>query len=89
MGRPTRRSATPFRFLLNHSKATAPNVYLLLYPKPLLSELLAASPGLHREIWHRLGLITGEALVREGRITAADYISLSRRNWPRFPPKVC
>jgi len=68
MGRPTQRSMTPFRFILNNSKATASNVYLLLYPKPMLSMLLANSPGLLREIWRRLTQITGEALVGEGRI---------------------
>ena len=35
MGR-SKAGATPFRFILNHCRATACNVYLMLYPKPLL-----------------------------------------------------
>lgn len=68
MGRPTQKSTVPFRFILNHSKATAANVYLLLYPKPALARHLSESPGLLRQIWERLTQITGETLVGEGRI---------------------
>ena len=33
MGRNQSKDSKPFRFILNHSKAIAPNVYLMMYPK--------------------------------------------------------
>lgn len=44
MGRRMNPEARPFRFILNHSQATALNVYLLLYPKPTLQAQLTADP---------------------------------------------
>jgi hypothetical protein len=38
MGRQAQGNRSPFRFILNHSKATAPNVYLMLYPKYALKK---------------------------------------------------
>ncbi|HYV02961.1 MAG TPA: class I SAM-dependent methyltransferase [Blastocatellia bacterium] len=68
MGRPTKRSESPFRFILNHSKATAANVYLMLYPKPVLAALLSRDVELHRTIWKGLSSITAETLKGEGRV---------------------
>ena len=33
LGRSDKKNGRPFRFILNHSNATAPNVYLMLYPR--------------------------------------------------------
>jgi predicted RNA methylase len=44
MGRTSSGNEKPFRFILNHSRATAPNVYLMLYPKPAIACELA-KPG--------------------------------------------
>jgi len=68
MGRPTKRSESPFRFILNHSKATAANVYLMLYPKPVLGALLNGEPELYRAIWKALSSITADTLKEEGRV---------------------
>jgi adenine-specific DNA-methyltransferase len=68
MGRPTRKSDCPFRFILNHSNATAANVYLLLYPKSALAAVLNAEPELKRTVWKALSSITSEVLTGEGRI---------------------
>ncbi len=67
MGRPTRRSESPFRFILNYSKATAANVYLMLYPKPILAAWLSRDPELHRIVWKALSSIMAEILMGEGR----------------------
>jgi hypothetical protein len=68
MGRPTRRSKSPFRFILNHSRATTANVYLLLYPKPDLAASLSDHPELHRKVWKALSSIAAEILMKEGRV---------------------
>lgn len=67
MGRQTRRSESPFRFILNHSKATAANVYLMLYPKPVLAMMLSDDPELHQAVWQALSSITAAMLIGEGR----------------------
>jgi adenine-specific DNA-methyltransferase len=67
MGRESANSR-PFRFILNHSKATAPNVYLMLYPKPALEKELKDKPELLRVVWQALNEIPPEVLMGEGRI---------------------
>ncbi len=67
MGRPTARSESPFRFILNHSQATAANVYLMLYPKPRLATLLQGAPELSKAVWKALSSVTSESLIGHGR----------------------
>ncbi len=68
MGRQTPGRARPFRFILNHSKATAPNVYLMLYPRPSLAAELRRTPRLLRSIWQALNQLPPQALIGEGRV---------------------
>lgn len=68
MGRPSSKSAAPFRFILNRSKATAANVYLMLYPKPGLAKVIDSNPVALEAIWRGLSGITGEMFTDEGRI---------------------
>jgi adenine-specific DNA-methyltransferase len=68
MGRQLNGRRSPFRFLLNHSKATALNVYLMLYPRALLWKLLKATPGLAKRVWQALQKIPFETLLSEGRV---------------------
>lgn len=68
MGRQDGSSGTPFRFILNHSTATAPNVYLLLYPKPILRQHLKDNPDRLTVVWRALNSISLEALLGEGRV---------------------
>lgn len=58
----------PFRFILNHSRAIAANVYLLLYPKPVLARALATNPEIARHIWVALNSIPPSELMGEGRV---------------------
>lgn len=85
MGRPTRQSKSPFRFILNHSKATAANVYLLLYPKPILAAWLSRNPELCRVIWKALSSITAEMLVGEGRIYGGGLHKLEPKELANVP----
>ena len=68
MGRQDTGSGRPFRFILNHSQATAPNVYLLLYPKPNLALYLKHHPRRIKAVWQALNEIQMETLIGEGRV---------------------
>ncbi|MBY0432095.1 MAG: hypothetical protein K2Q10_12910, partial [Rhodospirillales bacterium] len=69
MGRDTgKKGGAPFRFILNHSAATVANVYLLLYPKPILKRALAQDGGLARKVWNVLQSIQPSDLTDEGRV---------------------
>lgn len=67
MGRQGDRNR-PFRFILNHSKATAANVYLMLYPQPLVQRELTNRPDLLKALCDALNSIAPETLVCEGRV---------------------
>lgn len=67
MGRPSTKSDSPFRFILNHSQATATNVYLMLYPRAKLAALLREAPEHATAVWKALASITSEHLVGCGR----------------------
>jgi hypothetical protein len=79
MGRPTAKSETPFRFILNHSQATAANVYLMLYPKPALAALLQDAPELSRAVWKALSSVTAEHLIGHGRTYGGGLHKLEPR----------
>lgn len=68
MGRGRANSKRPFRFILNRSQATATNVYLMLYPRPVLQRQLEAEPSLLRAIWEQLNEIEPVAMIEEGRV---------------------
>lgn len=68
MGRRGSDDGAPFRFILNHSRAVAPNVYLMLYPKPWLQREIDADPGLLRTLWIALNGLSAETLIGEGRV---------------------
>jgi hypothetical protein len=68
IGRSDTERGHPFRFILNHSKATAANVYLMLYPKPIVASEIENDESLIRKIWEELRSISSEDLVAEGRV---------------------
>jgi adenine-specific DNA-methyltransferase len=68
MGRRDTPRGKPFRFILNRSKATAANVYLMLYPKLEFKKTLDRYPDLLRELWRSLNNLSPEALIKEGRV---------------------
>lgn len=65
MGRSS--SGRGLRFIRNKSQATAPNVYLLLYPKPQLATLLIDDPKAIDRLFTALDE-SGCQLVRRGRV---------------------
>jgi len=68
MGRQNNSRGKPFRFILNHSKATAANVFLMLYPTSILQAQLKSKPNLLRDIWTQLNQISIDDLMSEGRV---------------------
>jgi adenine-specific DNA-methyltransferase len=57
-----------FRFILNLSKAVAPNVYLLLYPRKSLADYFSLYPSKIREVWRLLNALDPSSIVEEGRL---------------------
>lgn len=68
MGRNRSQNSRAFRFILNHSKAMASNVYLLLYPHKKIAQYLALEPSGIREIWEILNSLNPTSILEEGRV---------------------
>jgi hypothetical protein len=79
MGRQDSGRDRPFRFILNHSRATATNVFLMLYPKPALAKVLSKKPVLLKEVWQALDRMDDRALMGEGRVSGGGLHKLEPR----------
>lgn len=79
MGRRDTGRGKPFRFILNHSRAIATNVYLMLYPLPILAQALLDQPELHKQVWQTLNQISDQALMSEGRVYGGGLHKLEPR----------
>lgn len=75
----------PFRFILNRSKAIAGNVYLMLYPKPAVIDLLNRRPESAAQILAFLNAITPETLMNEGRIYGGGLYKLEPKELANVP----
>jgi predicted RNA methylase len=58
----------PFRFIWNKSQAIVTNLYLMLYPKDSLAQLLQEHPDYAAEVFALLEKVSGHELRGEGRI---------------------
>lgn len=87
LGRSDARSGRPFRFILNHSDATAANVYLMLYPKPELEQALATDPSLKRRVWAALQEIAPQVLTQNGRVYGGGLHKLEPRELANAPAR--
>ena len=67
MGR-QRDKAKPFRFIWNKSQATAANVYLLLYPRPILARALAKGTHVAEAVFKALNQLSIHELISNGRV---------------------
>ena len=76
LGRSDKKNRHPFRFILNHSEATAANVYLLLYPKPALGRAIARDSTLLRRAWEFLNSLPLSSLLGEGRVYGGGLYKL-------------
>ncbi len=85
LGRSDKKSGRPFRFILNHSQATAANVYLMLYPKSLIARALQDNPELKRRVWAYLNEISAKVLLAEGRVYGGGLHKLEPRELGNVP----
>jgi len=84
MGRVSPGNERPFRFILNHSRAIAPNVYLMLYPKPAIAGELAR-PGVLRNVWKILAEISPGTLMRAGRVYGGGLYKIEPKELASAP----
>ncbi len=80
-----RAKTRPFRFILNHSQATAANVYLLLYPKPHVARALETNHGLQRQVWQALNRCGDGVMLDEGRVYGGGLHKLEPRELANVP----
>jgi hypothetical protein len=85
MGRGNEKRTHLFRFIWNRSRATAANVYLLLYPKPALAEALLTQPALYERVWEYLKGIDQMALIGEGRVYGGGLYKMEPKELGRVP----
>jgi hypothetical protein len=76
IGRGDTKRGRPFRFILNNSHATVANVYLAMYPKPLLVRAMSADRTLIRRVWQVLNEIDIDQLLSEGRVYGGGMFKL-------------
>jgi len=84
MGR-SRAGGKPFRFILNHSDATACNVFLMLYPKPLLARAVEKNPEIMRIVWEFLNEVDPDELLSHGRVYGGGLHKLEPKELRGFP----
>jgi len=79
LGRGAPKIGRPFRFILNGSRATVANVYLALYPTPLMAHEMHRDPGLLRKVWSALNDLAPHVLLGEGRVYGGGLHKLEPR----------
>lgn len=85
LGRNDKKTGRPFRFIRNRSNATAANVYLALYPTPLLLNASRENPLLLDEVWKSLNEISAEVLLGEGRVYGGGLHKLEPKELANVP----
>jgi adenine-specific DNA-methyltransferase len=85
MGRRDGRNSSPFRFILNYSRATAANTYHMLYPKPRLAVALANDPTRLTALWQALNEIAPETVMGEGRVYGGGLHKLEPKELANIP----
>jgi predicted RNA methylase len=84
MGR-SRNGKHPFRFIWNRSRATAHNVYLMLYPKGPLQYALQKHPELEANVFEALRGIAPAAFLSEGRVYGGGLHKVEPKELARIP----
>ena len=77
--------ASGIRFFRNYSKATAPNVYLMLYPTRALKPAVAKRPDLLDELFRLLKQASQEHVLYEGRTYGGGLHKIEPKELARVP----
>ena len=85
LGRSGAKSGRPFRFILNHSQATAANVYLMLYPKGPIARAMEEDTTLKKRLWEFLNEISPELMLGEGRVYGGGLHKLEPGELSKVP----
>jgi len=70
---------------LNNSKATAANVYLMLYPRESIAGVLREDIDLGRRVWEFLNKICPDAMLGEGRVYGGGLHKLEPKELANVP----
>ena len=71
-----KENSAPLRFIWNKSNAIATNVYLLLYPKGKLQNLLEKNPSLQKNVYQYLTCISKNTMENGGRVYGGGLYKL-------------
>ena len=74
----------PFRFLWNKSQATAPNVYLLLYPKGPLQVALRRDIALAQKVFDVLQSLDTNLIKGGGRVYGGGLFKMEPKELARI-----
>ena len=85
IGRPKQGGKSPFRFILNNSRATITNSYLGLYPKTKLKNAFRSNPSLTSLVWKKLSSICPDKLIKEGRVYGGGMYKLEPKELKNVP----
>ena len=85
MGRAKKKDRRPFRFIMNCSRATAANVYLMLYPTSVVANAMERDSRLQEKVWKTLNEISPDALLGEGRVYGGGLHKLEPKELGNVP----